>query len=246
MSGYDLLASHYDAATGDSLTEAAFVSDIVRQVNSRAVTLLEVACGTGTIIEQLADRYLVSGLDISAPMLAVARAKLRAGTALHQADMSSFQLGEKYDAIVCVYHGINHLLTFASWKSFFACASAHLNDDGVLIFDVLTVDTLMAMADAPAIVQEFDGNYLLLTVSTAGDALFDWQIEVRVRQPDGNYESLTEVIRTASYPPDDICRALAEEFSRVELIESDGSVSEDAGNRLWFVCSQQAPLTHEG
>jgi SAM-dependent methyltransferase len=247
MSGYDLLASHYDAVTGDSSTESAFVSEVIEHANRRAATLLEVACGTGNIIAQLADRYRVSGLDISPAMLAIAREKLPADTPLHLADMSSFQVGAKFDVIICVYHGINHLLGFASWKSFFTCARRHLNDGGVLIFDILTVDSLRVLAHRPAIVQKFGENYLIINVSTPSEVIFDWNIELLELQPDGKYESLTEVIRTASYSPDAICQALVKDFADVELIESDGGLVGDGDeDRIWFVCTTPAPLPNAG
>ncbi len=238
-----MLARHYDAVTGDSSTEAAFIDGVIRQASHRAVTLLEVACGTGSIIALLADRYHVSGLDISPGILAVAREKLPDGTALYQADMSGFRLDTRFDAIICVYHGINHLLSFSAWKAFFACAHQHLNDGGVLIFDILTIDNLKMMASTPKVVQEFDENYLQITVQTADDAVFEWNIELFERQRGGGYKSLAEVIRTISYPPEKIQEALAEGFINVEIIESDGSVVGDTGeNRIWFVCTKPARL----
>ena len=82
MADYDLLARHYDAVTGDSSTESAFIDSLIRQCNGPAGTLLEVACGTGGILAALAGRYQVSGLDISPGMLAVARSKLPEDLAL--------------------------------------------------------------------------------------------------------------------------------------------------------------------
>ena len=131
MAIYDVLARYYDAVTGDSSTESAFIDGIIKRARGdQAVTLLEVACGTGEIIAALASGYQVSGLDISPSMLDVARKKLPEGTPLHVADMSRFRLNVKFDAIICVYHGINHLLDFSAWESFFGCAYRHLNEIG--------------------------------------------------------------------------------------------------------------------
>ncbi len=241
MSGYDLLARHYDAVAGDSSTEAAFIDDVIKQVNNRAVTLLEVACGTGSIIALLADKYRVSGLDISPGVLTVAREKLPEGTALYLADMSSFRLDEKFDAIICVYHGINHLLSFSAWKTFFSCACRHLNEGGVLIFDILTIDDLKTIAGVPQIVQEFNGNYLLISVQATDEAVYEWNIELLELKANGKYELLTEVIRTISYSPEEIQVALDEKFINIQAIESDGSVvNEDGGSRTWFVCTKPA------
>jgi SAM-dependent methyltransferase len=176
MAGYDLLARHYDAATGDSFSESAFIGSLIRRADSRSVRLLEVACGTGTILARLADRHEVSGLDISPEMLAIARAKLPAGTPLYLADMSSFDLGEKFDVLICIYHGINHLLSFSAWEAFIACARRHLHDDGTLIFDTMTTDDLKMMTRVPEVVEKFGDNYLLIRVRASDDVVFEWNI----------------------------------------------------------------------
>ncbi len=242
MADYDSLAAHYDAATGDSATEAAFIDRIINQAcGGRTVTLLEVACGTGGIISQLADRYYVSGLDISSGMLDVARKKLPEGTPLHLADMSNFKLGTTFDAIACVYHGINHLLSFSHWESFFDCAYRHLNLGGVLIFDIMTGPSLEQLAKTRQTVQQFGDNYLLIKVRPSGEMLFDWETEVYERQPSGQYTLLREVMTTAWFPDDKIRKALSERFSDVTIIDSDGSVAnDDSENRTWFVCTKSS------
>jgi cyclopropane fatty-acyl-phospholipid synthase-like methyltransferase len=240
MADYDSLAAHYDAATGDSDSEAAFIDRIIKQASGgRAATLLEVACGTGSITARLAGRYQVSGLDISPGMLAIARKKLPGGTPLHLADMSGFKLGTTFDAIACVYHGINHLLSFSQWESFFDCAYRHLNPGGVLIFDVMTGPSLELMAKTRQTVQQFGDNYLLTKVRASGEMLFDWETEVYERQPSGQYKLLREVMTTAWFPDDKIRKALSKRFSDVTIIDSGGSVADDDNeNRTWFVCAK--------
>ncbi len=239
MAIYDLLARHYDAVTGDSATETALIDSIIKRPHGQAVTLLEVACGTGGIIAALAGRYRVSGLDISPGMLAVARKKLPAGTPLHLADMSRFELSAKFDAIICVYHGINHLLDFAAWENFFDCAYRHLNDGGMLVFDTYTVSSLKTRVSSPGEVQRFGENYLCIRVLTGDEVVFDWNIEVFELQPDGRYKSLKEVVRTVSFPPEKIRESLRERFVNIVTIESSG-VNDDSEDRTWFVCSKTA------
>jgi len=235
---YDLLASYYDAVAGEASTEAAFIDGIIARAHPRAVTLLEVACGTGEIITALADRYQVAGLDISSGMLGAAREKLGGKTPLYLADMSCFRLDVKFDAIVCVYHGVNHLLEFAAWEGFFDCVYEHLNAGGVFAFDALTKGSLQSMASGPKIVQRFGENYLRLDVRSSGEAVFDWNVEVFELQQDGRYELLTQVIRTATFPPDRVLASLGERFGNIETIESDGGVNDEGENRIWFVCTK--------
>ena len=245
MAFYDLVASHYDAVAGDSSTEAAFLHDIIERCHGRAATLLDVGCGTGAITAFLADTYQVSGLDISPGMLAVARQKLPTGTPLYLADMSCFQLDAKYDVIICAYQGINHLLGFSSWKSFFGCVYGHLNEGGIFIFDIATVGNLMMMASAGKIVQEFGDNYLLIRVRTSDNLVFDWDIEVYELQRDGRYKLITGLVKTRSFPLDTIRAALRPRFAGIEAFGSNGrAVNSDNQDRIWFACTKPArPLS---
>ena len=234
MAVYDLLAPHYDAVTGDSAMEAAFIHDIIDRRHSQAATLLDLACGTGGITALLAGAYQVSGLDISPGMLALARAKLPRRTRLYLADMTSFRLNARFDVIVCAYQGLNHLLSLAAWQSCFDRACEHLNRGGLFVFDIATLSHLERMASVPRIVQEFAGNYLLIRVRTPDGKVFDWHIEVYELQPDGRYRLLTQTIALRSFPLADIQEALRARFTGVEII---GDGSED---RIWFVCRRPA------
>src|SRR5215472_2890654 len=236
---YDLLAPHYDAVTGDSSTETVFIDSIIRHAHPHPVTLLEVACGTGVIIASLADRYQVAGLDLSPGMLAVARQKLPAGTPLYVADMSNFQLNVKFDAVVCVYHGINHLTDFATWQGFFDCVHRHLNDGGVFVFDTYPVDSLRMMAGAQEVVQQFGENHhLRIRVRANDEAVFDWNIELFERQRGDSHKFLTEVIRIATFPSERIREALSERFANIKLVESGAGGHDDTEKRTWFTCTK--------
>jgi cyclopropane fatty-acyl-phospholipid synthase-like methyltransferase len=240
MAVYDLLAPHYDAVTGDSAAEAAFIHDIIDRRHSKAATLLDLACGTGSITALLAGAYQVSGLDISPGMLALAREKLPRQARLYLADMTSFRLDARFDVIVCAYQGINHLLSLAAWKSGFDRAYEHLNRGGLFVFDITTVSHLRQMASVPRIVQEFAGNYLLIRVRTADGMVFDWHIEVYERQPDGRYRLLTQTVAMRSFPLADIREALRARFTGVEIISIGNSADEENEDRIWFACRKPA------
>ena len=240
MADYDLLAPHYDAVTGDSATEAAFIHDIIERRHGQAATLLDLACGTGGITALLAGAYQVSGLDISPGMLALAREKLPRGTQLYLADMTGFRLDARFDVIVCAYQGLNHLLSLAAWQSSFDCACDHLNDGGLFVFDIATVSHLDQMASVPQIVQEFAGHYLLIRVRTADGMIFDWHIEVYELQHDGRYRLLTQTVALRSFPLADIREALRARFTSVEIISAGDSADKDHEDRIWFACTKPA------
>lgn len=240
MPVYDLLAPYYDAVTGDSAAEAAFIHDIVERRHSQAATLLDLACGTGSITGLLAGAYEVSGLDISPGMLAVARGKVPSGTELYLDDMTSFRLAARFDVIVCAYQGINHLLSLAAWKSSFDRACEHLSRGGLFVFDITTLSHLQRMASIPQVVEEFAGNYLLIQVRTADGMVFDWDIEVYELQQDGKYRRLTQTISLRSFPLPDIWEALRARFTSIEIISDGNSADTQGEDRIWFVCRKPA------
>ena len=79
---YDASNSSFDFAAG-----ANRLHDLItRHKRTTGSTLLDVACGTGTYLTHLGDRYTVEGVDLSPAMLAIAKRKLP-NVPLHEADM---------------------------------------------------------------------------------------------------------------------------------------------------------------
>jgi len=65
-------------------------------------TVLELGCGSGLYLLQLKDQgFDIEGLDISKEMLEELF-KLNPQATTHLTDMSTFNLGKKYDAIICL------------------------------------------------------------------------------------------------------------------------------------------------
>ena len=68
----------YDAlyAFKDYAGEAARLTELIRERNPSARTLLDVACGTGKHLEVLRSEFEVEGVDIDDDLLAIARGRL--------------------------------------------------------------------------------------------------------------------------------------------------------------------------
>ena len=119
MPSYERFARFYDAAMDDPGPRAERVLGFIDRYRPGATTLLELGCGTGSILARLHSVPTLTGLDRSPEMLAVARGKVP-GARLIEGDMSSFSLGERFDVVVCVFDTLNHLLDFGAWQSVFA------------------------------------------------------------------------------------------------------------------------------
>jgi SAM-dependent methyltransferase len=95
-----------------------------------------VACGTGEHARLLADKhgFEVDGLDLDPAFVAITRAKLPRAS-VYQADMTSFDLGRRYDAILCLFSSIGYVRTLENVRRTLEQFRRHLADDGVVLIE---------------------------------------------------------------------------------------------------------------
>jgi SAM-dependent methyltransferase len=121
------------ASIRDYPSEAAELDRLIQERWPGARTLLDVACGTGAHLEHLSG-YEVEGLDLDPEMLAVARERLP-DVAYHEGDMVSFDLGRRFDAVVCMFSSIGYVQTEERLRSAIASMGRHLEPGGVLVVE---------------------------------------------------------------------------------------------------------------
>lgn len=107
---------------------------LIEQHNPDAASVLEVGCGTGAVLEQIAGRFEVVGLDISDEMLSRAKAKLP-GVEFHRADMTDFDLGRTFDAVICMFSSIGYVTDLGGLHAAYDRMAAHLGPGGVLVVE---------------------------------------------------------------------------------------------------------------
>lgn len=129
-------AELYDAVYGfkDYGAEAGKLHALIQARASGAATLLDVACGTGRHLELLRDRYRVEGLDLDPTLLEVARRRLP-GVPFHEGDMTDFDLGRRFDAVLCLFSSIGYARTRERLGSAGAALAAHVAPGGVLVVE---------------------------------------------------------------------------------------------------------------
>jgi SAM-dependent methyltransferase len=115
-----------EAARARELLAAAGVADGVR--------IVEAACGTGKLLEQLKRWYRIAGFDLADEMLAIARGRLPDAD-LFRADMAAFTLDEQADALLCVFSSIAYLTTEEQLASAARSFSNALVPGGVLLIE---------------------------------------------------------------------------------------------------------------
>jgi SAM-dependent methyltransferase len=178
MPSYEVFGRFYDDVLGDRADHAAYLLSLIEQNHPAARSVLELACGTGSILERLAPSYDVTGVDLSPRMLAAARRKVPEAR-LALADMRSVRLDARFDVVLCVYDSINHLRSFRDLGRVFVRVRDHLEPDGVFVFDINTERALAELAARPPLVSRFgDGHLLVIDVRAGprGSAL--WNLSV--------------------------------------------------------------------
>jgi SAM-dependent methyltransferase len=126
-----------------------FVPILISYLKARcasASTVIDLACGTGVSTELFcAAGWSVTGIDLSADMLAVAKTRLAEPIAdgrvrLVQADARDFEVDRPADACVCLEGALNHLHSSEELRACFERAAQGLRPGGYLVFDLYEPD----------------------------------------------------------------------------------------------------------
>jgi len=237
MAAYEHFAAFYDVVMDDPGPRAARVNASIDRYHPEAVSLLELGCGTGSILARMDTGARLTGLDRSPEMLALAAAKVP-GAQLIEADMSSFDLGRRFDVIVCAFDSINHLTDVGSWASLFACVHAHLTEGGLFVLDVNTVGELQRLGEEPPWVYDFDGGTAIIDVTFALDpgalGVTDWDIRIFERVTDTRYELHHERIGELALPLERVRMLLAGFFELLEEVDEDGQPAADTSVKAYY------------
>jgi ubiquinone/menaquinone biosynthesis C-methylase UbiE len=134
---YRLLAKYYDEIYHfkNYQQEAEKIETLIQQhKRSSGNHLLDVACGTGNHITYLKRHYIVEGFDFSPEMLHIAR-KNHPDIVFHRAEMTSFKLKNRFDAITCLFSAIGHVTTKARMRKAISNMANHLQPGGLMILE---------------------------------------------------------------------------------------------------------------
>jgi SAM-dependent methyltransferase len=129
---YDLI---YSGRGKDYRAECDLLTDVIRQRNAEARSLLDVACGTGGHLQPLKDSFAeVEGLELSRDMIAMAQRKIP-GVVVHAGEVRDFQLERRYDSAICMFSSIGYMRDAGELARAIGRMAAHLNPGGVLVIE---------------------------------------------------------------------------------------------------------------
>ncbi len=165
MSSYSFLAGCYDQLTYD-VDYAAWADYIEKHFQKRPLpgrTVLDLACGTGSLTWELALRgYELIGVDQSPEMLAEAAEKNRGVSPIEPIflcqPMEKLDLYGTIDACVCCLDSVNYVTRPQKLQKAFERVHLFLMPGGLFLFDVNTPEKLAGL-DGQVFLDETEDAY---------------------------------------------------------------------------------------
>ena len=206
MGSYQFLAGSYDQLTADVHYRdwADFLEKHFRKCSIPVHTVLDLACGTGSLTAELALRgYEMIGADQSAEMLAVAAEKCRdlpgeAPIFLNQ-PMEKLDLYGTIDACVCCLDSVNYVTKPAALRRALSRVHLFLMPGGLFVFDVKPPEVLEA-ADGEVYLDETEETYCVWRADYAPRRrILTYGMDIFRLRSDGAWERGEEVHEEYAY-----------------------------------------------
>ena len=160
--GYAAIAELYEAVP--LYRERPDVAFYVGAARDSGGPVLEIGCGTGRVLIPTAQAGVdIVGLDASPEMLEILRRRLReqapdvqARVQLVEGDMRRFSLDRRFRLVTIPFRPFQHLLTVTDQLACLSSVYHHLEDEGLLVFDIYnpSLDALVSRS----VGEEFDSD----------------------------------------------------------------------------------------
>ena len=245
MESYSALAASYDELTQDVGYEkrAAFVEKLFLRSHIPVHTVLDLACGTGTMTALLTERgYELIGVDGSEDMLLEAREKAQTLTGvpplfLHQS-MPELDLYGTVEAAICCLDSLNYLIDAREVRETFRRLHLFIAPGGSLVFDVHAVSK-MEKLDGEVLLDEREDVFCLWhTRYRKNVKMLDYEVDLFRLQPDGAWERDFEEHHQRAYTVEELTAWLEE--AGFTAIRTHGELklrrANERDGRIYFSC----------
>ena len=202
---YDLLYSFKDWAAEAEKARRAL--DAARR--SRGHRLLDVACGTGQHLLHLKQHFEAEGLDLDPELLAIARRR-SPELQFTQADMVDFDLGRRFDAVVCLGSAIGYVGTLRKLRMTARTLARHLEPGGVVLVEPWLTPEVFRPGYVQALMAEApDLKVARMSRSELREDCWELTFHYLVGTPEG-VEHFTEQHRLGLFTTEDYLNAFAD------------------------------------
>ena len=208
---YESLAKKYDCLTEDVAypKRADFVEKLFSTAQIPVHTVLDLACGTGTMTALLTERgYEMIGVDASAEMLQCAQEKSAGLSGIPplylQQPMQKLDLYGTVDAVICCLDSINYLLRSEDVRRTFERVHLFLAPGGAFVFDVHAPAYLKKL-DGQTFVDEKEDCYCVwTTLKRKRNDCIDYMLDLFLQERDGRWRRTTELHTQRPYTREEL------------------------------------------
>ena len=246
---YENLAGCYDQFTRD--VDYVRWADYLERHFARSAlpihTVLDLACGTGSLTLELARRgYEMIGVDQSEEMLAQAAEKCRQASEipplfLHQS-MDKLDLYGTIDACVCCLDSVNYVTSPQKLERAFQRVHTFLMPGGLFVFDVNTPDKLRALDGQVFLDESADAYCVWRADYSARRRVCTYGMDLFTLEPDGRWSRAEELHEEYAYEPDELEALLIRAgFSRIKQYGERKLRAPQAGaGRIFFAARKES------
>jgi len=241
---YNSFARVYSELMDDSLY-ARWAKYVENQTSSDNKKLLDVACGTGDLTILLADKFDVTGTDLSEEMLKIADEKAKKAqqtipfVASNMMDLFDF---DKFDVITCFDDSICYLKDEDELAVTFNQAYEHLNDGGKYLFDAHSLYQMDEVfpgymfnhrtEDSAFMWNSFEGDYPHSIEHEL--TFFNWNEKIQ------GYSVSTELHKERTYPIETFVMILKDiGFKNVQVSADFGESEVKDDSTRWFFAAEK-------
>lgn len=241
-----LYAEHYDFIYKDKpyANEASFISERVRPLlktsNPSKPRLLDLACGTGShAVEFSKLGFAVTGLDLSADLLEVARGKAQ-GIEFRHGDMREpVKDSGQYDVVTCLFDSIGYVQTDENIIKTLKSAYQALKPGGALAIEYWHGAAMLKSHDPVRVRRWKKTNGELLRVSeskvNAERRLCSVSYTLLDLGSDGRYRRHEETQTNRFFSKDEMQQFLKAAGFNVEASYADYSATDSVGETTWHI-----------
>ena len=246
MSSYNALAASYDSLMTDAAYErrADYLEGCFRKSAIPVGTVLDLACGTGTMACLLAERgYRVLATDASVEMLTegmLKAAELESPPMFLHQSMPRLRLVEPVDAVISTVDSLNYLTRERDIRETFRRVYRWLKEGGQFIFDVNSPEKFRSM-DGELYTDETEESYCVWrTFFSEKTKICTYQVDLFRLRPDGAWQRNFEEHRERAWSEEELRAFLRDAgFSDVKVTgDLSRRAPKEGEARLIFHCKK--------
>jgi Methylase involved in ubiquinone/menaquinone biosynthesis len=210
-------------------------------------SILELACGTGTISVGLSQKgYLCEALDISEDMLTIAQSKAYDSGAkikFYHQDMANFSTKKKYDMVCCMCDGMNYQHDIDTLSKVMQQINLHLNEEGVVVFDLSSKYKLKEIIGNNTFAETFESEAYIWE-NEYDETLNLLNFSLTIFKDEGNgYERYEEFHTQRAYEIEDVLTVINPFFEVLDIVDGDSfKQKHEQSQRICFILKKKTEV----